>query len=365
MSILNIKNIIDVSTIIQSVPLPRRDFRNCLFVYKGAQVNGQRINYFTSVEDVVAMYGSNTEPVKAAQTLFSGGFLGIKPNSIFIANFDDVLPEVWTDVIAEILSDPRYYMLSVDNNFDDVEMQALIDAVESASKISYFLFLQLNESVSHVALQNQMFADKIKKSMWIYNLIAAQDEYKQLACISYFATVDFTSARPLGTLAFKQFSGITPTALTDASAAALLAINGNFYTTYGEVGRTITYKGTNPNGDMIDTYIGADYLNYNITYNIFDLLISLPRLAYTASDFTKLEQAIAAVFVKLLQAGFIAPGTDPNTGIDMPNGYSIDIPTPASIPSVDKAAGILQGITAIGLLAGSVVKIVITNTLKF
>jgi hypothetical protein len=87
-------------------------------------------------------------------------------------------------------------------------------------------------------------------------------------------------------------------------------------------------------------------------------------LGYTTEDFAKLYAAIERAYISALNSGIIAGGTDPDTGEVLINGYSISIPDPALISSADKAAGIIQGITTIGLLRGTAIKFVITNTLK-
>ena len=64
---VNIKRIIDVSTAVAASSQARRDFRNALFVFQGAQVGAKRINLVDSYETALDLYGSNTEVVKAAQ----------------------------------------------------------------------------------------------------------------------------------------------------------------------------------------------------------------------------------------------------------------------------------------------------------
>jgi len=367
---LNIKNIIDVQTIISPVPQERRDFRNVLFTFDGVEVGGQRINLYTTYGDVVDAYGSTSEPAKAANTFFSGGFLGLKPTNFYVANFESGT-ETLADVINDLLGDPRYYMLAIEQGFSEAQNIEWIDAVEASTKISYLLSIQSDDTeikdtdivADTGSIAKYLYDNDITKTFITY--APDMGEYQALSPLSYFATVDFTSARPLGVLAYKQFSGITATALTDGESANLLSKNANFYAAFGEVGRNIYYKGVNGKGDFVDSWVGVDYINYNITYNIFDLMITLPRLAFTTEDFTKLEQAISEVFVNVNEAGLIAGGTDPDTDEDLPYGYKVTIPSPNDVSSADKAAGILKNITCVGLLAGSAIKFTITNVLKY
>jgi hypothetical protein len=380
-TLLSIKRIIDVQTIISATPPSRRDFRNNCFVFKGVMIGGARVNSYSSAADVATAYGSNSEPYKAALTFFSGGFNGIKPSTFWVANFDQAVgAEVWATVLNTLLSDPRYYLLNLDNTFSKAENLVFLAAVEASSAISYMgAVLDMEDIAASTTVTSDTtsiaassFALKYTSSFVHYDNLASSAEYKQVADCSYFAQVNYTQARPLGSLAFKQFSGITPTdlslggvAIANTCAGNLDAKNCNYYTSFGEVGRSIAYKGVVPKGTQIKTEIGADWLTYNMTYAIYDLLVTLPNLAFTTADFSLLYSAIDTVCQQAVSFGLLAAGTDKTAGVDYPNGYIISIPDPASISTADKAAGLLAGITVTGLLGGVVLKIEVTNILKY
>lgn len=369
---LNIKNYIDVQTIIAGVPQARRDFRIPLFVFKGVEVGGSRVQFYSSLADVVDAYGSNSEPAKAVASFYQGGFNGLKPSNVMVANFDQVGGELWADVIVELLSDARYYGIATDQTFTEAENLALASSVE-ANSISYMFMKQSDDTeikdtdvaVDTGSIAKVCYDNKYKRTMIIYRATSQLNEYADMKFLSYFAVVDFTSSRPLGNLAYKQYAGLTATDLTNGEAQNLLSKNSAYYSALGEVGRNVAYKGVMASGDWADVILAVDYINYNMTYDIFDLMIRLPRLAYTLSDFSKLEQAMSKVFIRMREAGVIAGGVDPDTGEELPLGYKIDIPSPSQIDPVDKAMGILKGITNIGLLSGGAVKFTITNILKY
>ncbi|MEE1281702.1 MAG: hypothetical protein UHK60_05540, partial [Acutalibacteraceae bacterium] len=99
---VNIKRIIDVSTAVAASSQARRDFRNALFIFQGTQTGSKRVNLVDSYETALDLYGSNTEVVKAAQVFFAGGFNGIKPQNLYVANFNKE-SETWSDIITELL----------------------------------------------------------------------------------------------------------------------------------------------------------------------------------------------------------------------------------------------------------------------
>jgi hypothetical protein len=375
-NVVNIRRIINLQTLIESTPPERRDFRNVLLVTKSAEINSQRVNYYTSYADVVTAHGSNSEAAKGALKFFSGGFRGIRPSAFWVANFDEDGGEVWADVIVLLLADPRFYFLALDNTFSEAENKALAAAIEASTKINYMgAYLSFDGIAASTALASD--STSMIKSFYTfdyarcfshYDNLSASAEYKQLADLSYFATVGYTQDNPLGSLAFKQFSGQTPTdfgANVDQYTTNLEDKHCNYYTAFGEVGRNNVYKGVLANGAQINVQVGADWMEYNITYEIYDLLVDLPNLAYTNEDFNKLYSAIDTVCQQAVAAKIIAPGTDTLTGENYPNGYKITIPDPKTVDATEKAQGKLTGVSIVCIIAGSVVEIELTNLLKY
>ena len=371
---VNIKRIIDVSTAVAASSQARRDFRNALFIYKGAQTGSKRVNLVDSYETALDLYGSNTEVVKAAQVFFAGGFNGIKPQNLYVANFNKE-SETWSDIITELLSDPSYYWMSCDKNFTVEEKQTLASAVEASSVNKFFFMADDNTTAAitedkgtdDTSLVAYACANKLSHTAVVYSDADQVSEYHSLAAISYFATVDFTAARPLGSLAHKQFSGITASKLSAATTPTvgfdnLDSKNGTAYVAFGETGRNVMERGNTGAGTDIAITYAADYIDYTITYNIFDLLIRIPALRFTAEGKAQLYSAIASAFKELKAAGVIAGGTDPDTGVDYLNGYNIDIPL--NISRTKKQQGLWDGIVCVGLLSGFCKKVVVTNTLK-
>lgn len=367
MSYLNISRIIDVQSTISPTPATRRNFSMPCFIYSGDTAGG----LYQSYTDVVAAFGSNTEPAKAAEVFFSGGFNGIKPTSLYIKNVPT--SSTLTLETAALLSDPSYFLLAVDNTFSEADQKDFADAIEASTETPFYgVFLTTDGAVASTtvtadttSIAKYFYTSDFEMNALVYDDTANADEYKNVAAISYFATVDFTVARPLGGLAFKEMSGQTASTLTNAWATNLEDKHCNYYAAFGELGRNIFYKGVSASNRFMDVNIGAAWLDYNMTYNIFDLLVTLPKLSYTMGDFNKLYSVMASVLEQSKDFLLIAAGTDALTGINYPLGYEISIPKPSSISSTDKALGRLTGIVVTAILAGNVVKITITNQLKY
>jgi hypothetical protein len=313
--------------------------------------------YGTTSDVVITAYvGSGTDLTGAA--LLNGGTATVGTDGTLAAT------------IADFLSDNRYYQIILSNQWTEDQAKQWISAIEAATKITYLGWYQSDTAeiksqdvqTDTTSIAAYMFAQKINKTSLVY--ADTLTDYDHVSMASYFGIVDFTAARPLGCLAFKQFSGQTPSVLTDANFDNLNGKNVNFYAVYGETGRNISYGGKVPSGSFINDVLFADWCDYDMTYNIFDWMIKRPKLAYTTDDFAQLSAIIEQTPVTAIGFGAISGGTDPDTGENLINGYKVTIPTPASISTSDKSQGILKGIEVVMLLSGSVTKIVITNTLK-
>lgn len=368
---LNIKTVLDVQSQLQAIPQARRDFSIPVFVFKGAEYSGSRANLFTGVDDVIDAYGSNTEQAKAAATFFAGGFNGLHPTNLYIANFDSG-SESWSTVVSELLADPSYYGMAIDNTFSESENKVLSDAIAASTKRSYHgYFLDMNPIAASTTLANDttsmtkyFYNAGYEENIIFYDLAANADQYLQVGAMSYFSVVNFTAARPLGSLAFKD-PDLDVSDITDAYATNLMNKNANFYAAFGEEGRNIFYKGVSSSGRQTNVQIGANWLDYNMTYDIFDFMKSIEQLQYTNGDFSKLKNVISGTVEKAKAFGLVAPGTDSTTGIQYPTGYSIFIPSPSKISAADKALGVLPDIVVTAIIGGSVVKFEITNKLNY
>lgn len=349
----------DVAATLQTrVRLAGTIFRNVNVTYDGTNFIFQSDVYGASSTVAIAAVSGGSGTDLTGSTYFDGG------------TATDGTTGTLADIISDFTNDNSYYHMILSNDWDDQEILEWSSSVQAATRISYLLWaLSTASNIADQDVQTDtttiartLFDRRASKTVLIYD--ATNTDYKQASLASYFGIVDFTEARPLGSLAYKQFSGISATTISTAQFDNLLSKNVNFYSAFGEVGRDIAYSGRTSSGEFINDIIAVDFIDYNMTYNIFDLMVRLPRLGYTSEDFGKLNQAIERAYIEALNAGIIAGGTDPDTGEEYLNGYSISIPNPEDITSADKQQGLLRNITTVGLLRGSAIRFVITNTLK-
>lgn len=272
--------------------------------------------------------------------------------------------------IAGFLADYSYYHITLDNNFVEAQQKEWMANVEASSNYAYTLWiLTADADIKNTTLSADTdtiakfaYDRKYTKSFIVYT--DDLTEYLNGSMMSLYAITDFTEARPLGSLKFKQFSGAVADTITSANFDNLVAKYVNFYAEYGEAGRVIAYTSKAPNGNLIKDIILADWIDYNMTYNIYDWTINKIDIKFTSADFAELSQVIEQVLITAKGFGGIVAGNDPDSGELYQSGYKITIPTPNSISSADKSAGLLKNVRVVALTGGEIGKIVITNELK-
>lgn len=132
--------------------------------------------------------------------------------------------------------------------------------------------------------------------------------------------------------------------------------NGNTYEVFA--GRSCTGLGKVVSGEYIDIIRGVDWLKARLQENIFSLLINSEKVPMEDAGGDMVENAMREIFEQGVQNGLIRRNAD-GKGI-----YTINVPDVASIPSADRLARYLSGITFTGELAGAINKIGIAGNLS-
>jgi len=171
------------------------------------------------------------------------------------------------------------------------------------------------------------------------------------------------------TWAFKRLPGIP---ISDLSDTAFNAIRKNYgFGKNGNVlvrikGVPMTYEGTMASGEYIDNVRFMDWLNEQITVNVFSLLVNSPKVPYTDGGIEAIGQRIETALKAGIRAGGISPAyEDPESG-ELIQSYWIKLPKQAEIPFNNKANRILKKPYAPewrAVLAGAIHAVEIEGTL--
>ena len=195
------------------------------------------------------------------------------------------------------------------------------------------------------------------------------DQYKSMSACSYYAQVNMTAASPMGSLMFKNMAGISASEFKNGGVVnATMAWdnitnkNANCFTKYTEVYDDCWAKGTSASGHQIGDIIAGDFVDYRITYELFYMLRSVPKLPVNAGGAARIEQCMAIAFRRLADAGVIGAGVAQDGEVFGGQGYKVYAQVPEGS---ERAQGVWNNVIGVGLLTGTTTKIVVSNTLKY
>jgi hypothetical protein len=141
----------------------------------------------------------------------------------------------------------------------------------------------------------------------------------------------------------KALAGITPNTLTDTQQTNLKNKNGNFYNSVSGV-KMMDGGGKCASGQYADVKVGLDWFKVNLQVDVFNVLVSLPKVPFTDAGIAIIESALRARVAKGVAAGII-DGSRPIT-------YAI--PKVADISQQDRAARNLPNMAFTCYLAGAI-----------
>lgn len=175
-------------------------------------------------------------------------------------------------------------------------------------------------------------------------------ELAQYAPIGWFA--EGAPYKPgSSTYAYKQIAGSTPSGLTPAGKASVLAKNGNTYTSVA--GSMVTQKGVVAKGEFIDIVVFQDWLVAAIQEAIYSQLIVTRKMSYDDPGIVATGSIVNGVLEEGVRNGGIQSGS-----------IVLTLPKYKDIPSADRAARKLTGIKFRAFLQGAAQEFEFEGTLS-
>lgn len=261
---------------------------------------------------------------------------------------DHADPGVATDLAAIKLVDDSWYGL---HTFFNSNAYALAAAafIETEKKI-YVFDVNDTDAVNTTAGNSDTLDDIAtatrERSAGVYH--HAGDEMLSAGWMSRVLSKEPGES----TWKFKRLSGVTPSTLTTTNRNNLIARNANFYEVVS--GNNIMSEGTVADAGFIDTQVGTDWLDDDMSKAVFETLLSNEKIPFTDPGIAIIEGDMRGSLQRATTRTILA--ADPE--------FTIQVPKAAAVTTANKAIRTLPDMKFAGILAGAVHKVIITGVLS-
>jgi len=154
------------------------------------------------------------------------------------------------------------------------------------------------------------------------------------------------------TWAYKSLSLVTVDTFAAGEKAAAHAKNCNTYDTVAAVNITEEGKVCDSPFEWLDVIRGVDWIQVNMTVDLFTLLVNLPKIAFDSKGIGAIKGTIQNTLLIAQNMGILSK--------DVP--AVVFVPDLADVPPADKGNRVLNGVTFTGVLAGAIQKINVLGT---
>jgi hypothetical protein len=199
-------------------------------------------------------------------------------------------------------------------------------------------------NTSDIASQLQALA-YFRTSIWYHALDA---EYLDMGVMGGQLPTDAGSI----TWAYKQVSGVTVDDLTDAKKNAAHGKAANTYDTVASVNITEEGKVSDSPFEWIDVIRGVDWIQANMSADLYELLIQSPKIPYDNSGIARVESIVINRLRLAQDQGILSTDSDP----------VVTAPDISQVSASDKANRILNDVEFSAVLAGAIQKINVQGT---
>lgn len=339
----NIDRIVNVQISLNTNSVSSEGFNTILVV--GEHTHGtDRVKTYTNINDLTEDGFTTTDPIyKAVMSAFSQS---PRPNIV----------KVGQRKTSEEIVDTMNAVVSVDNDFYGIVLASretddiLAMAAWAETQTKLFGTSTAEETAKSAEQQTDLISTLKAKNYYrtfVFYHELANDEYIEAGVMAKC----FDSEPGGETWANKILTGLTADNLTESEYKAIRGKNGNTFEAFKN--NNITQNGKVVGGEWIDVIRFRDWLQEDITVNVFNLLINNNKIPYTDAGIALVENQINKSLLAGQRMGGIAPTEYDENDVENP-GYVITVPLASNIPANIKATRVLEGITFTARLAGAI-----------
>lgn len=343
---------INISFIAPEV-LTRKTFGKTLLIIDGT-FTGERLDKYSTYQEVIDGEGSNTEAQRFALSYFNNGAYGTTPEYLWVLKIDitDGSEDLATE-LGKILDEPEdYYFITCDENFSDAQKKVISDTVEVYTNNWYMVAHEYTDVDAYndaldTDLSPVLGALNYEKTFINFaNKVDGNNQYLTGAVCGFLSGVEYTETRGKNTPAKKSLSGINVVGLSDSNIGNLIDKNYNYYTKTTTILNNDWYgfNARNVNGNSFINQIAVDYMSYNLTVSLAELLKNTPIIGFDRAGLDLIEATLDRDMNRFAIANILSIDGVASDGELFPNGYKIIMPELASITAADKQEEKLRNI---------------------
>lgn len=316
------------------------------------------------VEGLQALMASDTAVTatvsgeKLQLTAKSGKSFAIKISSNLSAELTEPTEEIADSMNAIMASDADFYGIVLASRDKD-DIMAMAEWVETQIKLFGTSTAEqgAKDSETDTDLLSMLKAKNYYRTFSFYHELA-DSEYLESGVMARCFAIE-----PGGeTWANKVLSGLTADNLTETEYLAVSGKNGNTFETFRN--KSITQNGKVAGDEWIDVIRFRDWLQEEITVNVFNLLINSDKVPYTDAGIALIENQIRQALLLGQRRGGIAP-TEYDEDNNENLGFTIEMPLAANIPANTKAQRLLEDVKFTARLAGAIHVVEITGSFTY
>lgn len=350
----NIDRIVNVQINLNTNNVSAEGFNTILVV--GEHSNGEdRVKTYTNINDLTADGFTITDPIyKAVSTAFSQS-----PHPSIVKVGQRRTSEEIVDTMNAIMAEDNdfYGIVLASRETDDI--LAMAEWVETQTKLFGTSTAEqgAKDSETDMDLLSMLKAKNYYRTFAFYHELA-DSEYLEAGVMARCFAIE-----PGGeTWANKVLSGLTADNLTETEYLAISGKNGNTFETFRN--KSITQNGKVAGDEWIDVIRFRDWLQEEITVNVFNLLINSDKVPYTDAGIALVENQIRQALLLGQRRGGIAP-TEYDEDNNENLGFTIEMPLAADIPANTKAQRLLEDVNFTARLAGAIHVVEITGSFTY
>ncbi|WP_303690921.1 DUF3383 family protein [Megamonas hypermegale] len=316
------------------------------------------------IEGLQALMASDTAVTATASgeklqlTAKSGKSFAIKISSNLSAELTEPTEEIADTMSAIMASDSDFYGIVLASRDKD-DIMAMAEWVETQIKLFGTSTAEqgAKDSETDTDLLSMLKAKNYYRTFAFYHELA-NNEYLEAGIMARCFAIE-----PGGeNWANKVLSGLTADTLTETEYLAVSGKNGNTFETFRN--KSITQNGKVAGDEWIDVIRFRDWLQEEITINVFNLLINSDKVPYTDAGIALIENQIRQALLLGQRRGGIAP-TEYDEDNNENLGFSIEMPLAANIPANTKAQRLLEDVKFTARLAGAINVVEITGSFTY